>query len=328
MIQSSSQQEQILDSARRTIAMELQAIVTVEQRIGEDFVKACDLILRSRGRVIVSGMGKSGHIGHKIAATLASTGTPAFFVHPGEASHGDLGMITHEDIVLAISNSGNSSELITLLPTLKRRGIPLIAFTGKPLSPLAVAADVVVDIGVHCEACPLDLAPTSSTTVTLVIGDALAVALLEARGFTAEEFALSHPGGTLGKRLLLRVEDIMHRGVRIPSVPPNTMLLDALAEMSAKSFGMTTVLSPDNHLLGVFTDGDLRRALDKGMDIRSLSIQQVMSVKPTTIKNDLLAAEALAIMEKRKITALVVTDADGAVCGILHMHDLLRAGIA
>lgn len=328
MIQLSTSAESILSSARRTIAMEKQAIEAIEQRIGADFVNACKVILGCRGRVIVSGMGKSGHVGHKIAATLASTGTPAFFVHPGEASHGDLGMITQDDIVLAISNSGNSSELVTLLPTLKRRGIPIITFTGNHSSPLAEAADVVVDVGVNCEACPLDLAPTSSTTVALVVGDALAVALLEARGFTAEEFALSHPGGTLGKRLLLRVEDVMHKGARIPSVEPHTLLLEALAEMSAKGFGMTTVVSPQYHLLGVFTDGDLRRALDNGLDIRALSIQEVMSTQPTTVKHDQLAAEALAVMEKRKITALIVTDDSGAVCGILHMHDLLRAGIA
>lgn len=318
----------LIDSARRTIRLECTAISAMEARIDQSFVKACDIILRCQGRVIVTGMGKSGHVGHKIAATLASTGTPAFFVHPGEASHGDLGMITRGDVVLAISNSGNSTEIVTLLPILKRWNIPLIAFTGKPNSPLGENADVIIDIKVESEACPLDLAPTSSTSVTLVTGDALAVALLEARGFTAEDFALSHPGGALGKRLLLRVEDIMHHRDRVPKVLQQTSLLDALAEMSHKGFGMTTVVDEHNKLIGVFTDGDLRRALDKGLDIQTLSIADVMSGNPCTSQPTMLAAQALALMEQRKITALVVTDEQLHICGILHMHDLLRAGIA
>lgn len=319
---------ELIASARRTSRLERAAIKATEQRIDQSFVHACELILQCRGRVVVTGMGKSGHIGHKIAATLASTGTPAFFVHPGEASHGDLGMITREDLVLAISSSGNSTEIITLLPILKRWNIPLIAFTGKHLSPLAQAANVVIDISVESEACPLDLAPTSSTTVTLVMGDALAVALLEARGFTAEDFALSHPGGTLGKRLLLRVEDLMHQGHQIPAVSPHIPLMEALTEMSSKGFGMTTVIDGQENLLGVFTDGDLRRTLDNGQDVRQLTMAQAMSPQPSTVSRTMLAAEALSIMERRKITALIVAEGSGKVCGILHMHDLLRAGLA
>lgn len=317
----------LIVSGKRTARLECEAVASLEQRFDQNFVAACELILSISGRVIVTGMGKSGHIGHKIAATLASTGTPAFFVHPGEASHGDLGMITRGDTVLAISNSGNSAEIMMLLPILKRLSVPLISFTGKSHSPLAKAADVNIDISVVSEACPLDLAPTSSTTVTLVMGDALAVALLEARGFTAEDFALSHPGGYLGRRLLLRVEDVMHTDEQIPRVSSDTSLLDALAEISAKGFGMTTVLDDQKVLIGVFTDGDLRRSLDRGQDIRQLHIRDVMSPSPTTVKRHLLAAEALTIMENRKITALIVADDQNRVDGILHMHDLLRAGL-
>jgi arabinose-5-phosphate isomerase len=319
--------QDLIASGRRTIRLEREAVAALEERIGDTFVRACQLILACSGRVVVTGMGKSGHIGHKIAATFASTGTPAFFVHPGEASHGDLGMITRGDLVLAISNSGNSPEILTMLPILKRLGIPMITMTGKPNSPLGEAAEVSLDIRVASEACPLDLAPTSSTTATLVMGDALAVALLEARGFTAEDFALSHPGGILGRRLLLRVSDLMHASERMPKVEPDTSLLNALGEITAKGLGMTTVTGPGGELLGVFTDGDLRRAVDKGHDIRQVTITNIMTRNPTSVRSDALAAEALTIMENRKITALVVTDEQSRAVGVIHMHDLLRAGL-
>lgn len=319
--------QDLIASGRRTIRLEQEAVAALEERIGDAFVRACQLILACTGRVVVTGMGKSGHIGHKIAATFASTGTPAFFVHPGEASHGDLGMITRGDLVVAISNSGNSPEILTMLPILKRLGIPMITMTGKPNSPLAEAAEVSLDIRVASEACPLDLAPTSSTTATLVMGDALAVALLEARGFTAEDFALSHPGGILGRRLLLRVSDLMHAGERMPNVQPDTSLLNALGEITAKGLGMTTVTGTAGELLGVFTDGDLRRAVDKGHDIRHVTIENIMTRNPTSVRSDALAAEALTIMENRKITALVVTDEQRRAVGVIHMHDLLRAGL-
>ncbi len=316
-----------LTSGKRTVTMERDALTDLVDRIDSSFAQACDILLGCEGRVIVSGMGKSGHIANKIAATLASTGTPAFFVHPGEASHGDFGMITATDVVLAISNSGASAELVTLLPLLKRLGIPLISMTGKAASPLAEAANVNLDVSVSTEACPLNLAPTSSTTVTLALGDALAVALLEARGFTAEDFAFSHPGGALGKKLLLRVQDVMHQGNEIPHVKIGTPLREALTEMTEKGFGMTTVLDEQGQLCGIFTDGDLRRCIDKNLDINSLATDAVMTAKPSTISQNLLAAEALNIMQTRKITALVVEDDNDNVTGVLHMHDLLRAGI-
>ncbi|WP_226702228.1 KpsF/GutQ family sugar-phosphate isomerase [Microbulbifer elongatus] len=317
----------IIQAGRRTIAMETAAVAALEARIGDDFSKACELIMACKGRVIVSGMGKSGHIGRKIAATLASTGTPSFFVHPGEASHGDLGMITRQDLVIAISNSGSSAEVLTLLPLLKRLGIPLISMTGKSDSPLAQSADVNLDIAVDTEACPLNLAPTSSTTVTLVMGDALAVALLEARGFTAEDFAFSHPGGALGRQLLLKVEDVMHAGEELPQVAPETPLATALLEMTSKGFGMTTVVDSSGHLLGVFTDGDLRRVIDQKFELDSATMDQVMSRRPKTVSAQTLAAEALRIMEDNKITALVVEDPEHHPVGLLHMHDILRAGV-
>ncbi|WP_143735713.1 KpsF/GutQ family sugar-phosphate isomerase [Microbulbifer mangrovi] len=319
--------ELIIEAGRRTISMEAVAVAALEQRIGNGFQKACELILACKGRVIVSGMGKSGHIGRKIAATLASTGTPSFFVHPGEASHGDLGMITRQDLVIAISNSGTSAEVLTLLPLLKRLGIPMISMTGKPDSPLAQSADVNLDIAVDTEACPLNLAPTSSTTVTLVMGDALAVALLEARGFTAEDFAFSHPGGALGRQLLLKVEDVMHAGDELPQVAPETPLSTALLEMTSKGFGMTTVVDKGGHLLGVFTDGDLRRVIDQKQELDSATMDQVMSRRPKTVSAHTLAAEALRIMEDSKITALVVEDPEHHPIGLLHMHDILRAGV-
>ncbi|UTW46488.1 KpsF/GutQ family sugar-phosphate isomerase [bacterium SCSIO 12696] len=317
----------LLESGRRTIHIEGDAVRQLENRIGADFQTACELMLDVKGRVVVTGMGKSGHIGRKIAATLASTGTPSFFVHPGEASHGDLGMITENDAVLAISNSGSTAEVITLLPLIKRLGVPMVSMTGNPGSPLAEAAHAHLDISVETEACPLGLAPTSSTTVTLVMGDALAVSLLEARGFTAEDFAFSHPGGALGRKLLLKVEDIMHKGDEVPRVNDTSSVRDALVEMTGKGFGMTTVVDAQQHLLGVFTDGDLRRAVDQRIDINTAEVKDVMTLNCKTISRNILAAEALGIMEDYKITALVVENDDQQPCGVLHMHDVLRAGV-
>lgn len=312
---------------KRTIKMELDAINALSDRIDDTFQHACELIQQCSGKVVVTGMGKSGHIANKIAATLASTGTPAFFVHPGEASHGDLGMITKNDVVIAISNSGNSAEINAILPLLKRLHIPLISMTGNKTSGLAQAANVNLDVSVECEACPLDLAPTSSTTVTLVMGDALAVALLEAKGFTAEDFAFSHPGGALGKRLLLKVADIMQQGQRIPHIATDATLNQALLEMTQKGLGMTTILNADGTLAGIFTDGDLRRTIDSGSDIRDIRINDVMNTTPRTIKPSILAAEALGIMEEKSITSLVAVDDQQQPIGVIHLHDLLRAGL-
>lgn len=317
-----------VQSGKRTITIERDAVTELVQRVDGGFANACELLLACKGRVIVTGMGKSGHIGRKIAATLASTGTPAFFVHPGEASHGDLGMITADDVVIAISSSGGSPEIVSLLPVLKRKNLKLIAMVGRNNSTLAQVADVVLDISIAAEACPLDLAPTSSTTVTLVMGDALAIALLEARGFTAEDFAHSHPGGILGRKLLLRVEDVMHAGSEVPRVSPDTPLLAALAEMTEKGFGMTTVVDESSQLLGIFTDGDLRRCIDRREDVNQALMKDVMTPSPRTICRDSLAAEALNRMETFKITALIVEDEHGSPTGVLHMHDLLRAGLA
>jgi len=313
-------------SARRTIEIEASAVGRLSERIDAHFATACELLLACRGRAVVTGMGKSGHIANKIAATLASTGTPAFFVHPGEASHGDLGMITRQDVVIAISNSGETTEITTLIPLLKRLTIPLIAMTGAPGSFLARTADVHLDVSVAQEACPLGLAPTTSTTVTLVMGDALAVALLEMRGFSAEDFAFSHPGGKLGRRLLLKVGDIMHAGGEVPRVTEDKPLRHALLEMTQKGFGLTTVVNAEGELLGVFTDGDLRRAIDHQVDINVARVGEVMTRNCKTVPADLLAAEALGIMESHKITALVVTEASRPA-GVIHMHDLLRAGV-
>ncbi|MBU3069728.1 KpsF/GutQ family sugar-phosphate isomerase [Aestuariicella sp. G3-2] len=318
---------QLIKAGQRTIGIEAEAVAALNERIDDTFVAACQLILNCKGRTIVTGMGKSGHIGNKIAATLASTGTPSFFVHPGEASHGDLGMITRDDVVIGISNSGSSAEIVMLLPLLKRMGIPLISMAGKADSPLAQAANVHLDISIESEACPLNLAPTTSTTVTLAMGDALAVALLEARGFTAEDFAFSHPGGALGRKLLLKVEDIMHKDGEVPRVSADTALSQALVEMTEKGFGMTTVTAPNGHLLGVFTDGDLRRCVDQGADLSTATMEQVMSANPKTVHHNMLAAEALGIMESRKITALIVEDDAHRPIGVIHMHDILRAGV-
>ncbi|WP_312905074.1 KpsF/GutQ family sugar-phosphate isomerase [Stutzerimonas nitrititolerans] len=322
-----TQSSQLIEAAQRTISLEIEAVEQLRSRIDEHFVRACELILACKGRVVVVGMGKSGHIGNKIAATLASTGTAAFFVHPAEASHGDMGMITRDDVVLALSNSGTTNEIVTLLPLIKRLGITLISMTGNPASVLAKAAAVNLDASVAAEACPLNLAPTSSTTASLVLGDALAIALLEARGFTAEDFAFSHPGGALGRRLLLKVEHVMHSGAQLPQVNRGTSLRDALLEMTQKGLGMTVVLDEDGGLAGVFTDGDLRRTLDKGIDVRQAQIDQVMTARGKTATADMLAAEALKIMEDNKINALVVIDEQNRPIGALNMHDLLRAGV-
>jgi arabinose-5-phosphate isomerase len=315
-----------IESGLRTIKMEVEAVGLLSSRVDQQFSIACETILACQGRVIVTGMGKSGHIGNKIAATLASTGTPAFFVHPGEASHGDLGMITKTDVVIAISNSGNTNEIVTLLPLIARLGIPLISMTGDEQSQLAKAACANLDVSVTIEACPLNLAPTTSTTVTLVMGDALAIALLEARGFNAEDFAFSHPSGALGRKLLLRVKDIMHEGDQIPVVSADKTLQDALIEMTQKGLGMTTIMSDDAKLVGIFTDGDLRRIIDLKVDFATTSVSDVMSADPKTIPQNMLAAEALTIMEKASITALIVEEEDH-ITGVLHLHDILKAGV-
>jgi arabinose-5-phosphate isomerase len=316
-----------ISSGQRTVQMESDAVTKLGSRIDHNFATACETILACKGRVIVTGMGKSGHIGSKIAATLASTGTPAFFVHPGEASHGDLGMITKADVVIAISNSGSTSEILTLIPLIVRLNIPLISMTGDEESELAKTALVNLDVSVETEACPLNLAPTTSTTVTLVMGDALAIALLEARQFSAEDFAFSHPGGALGRRLLLRVQDIMHHGAEMPKIMAHQTLRDALVEMTQKGFGMTSVMSSDSRLIGVFTDGDLRRIVDLNIDINNTQIDKVMTSDPKTINQNMLAAEALTLMEDSAITALIVEDLEGYPVGIIHLHDLLRAGV-
>ena len=313
--------------AREVLETEASAVSALIPRLDSTFTEACRLMLACRGRVVVTGMGKSGHVANKIAATLASTGTPAFFVHPGEASHGDLGMITGEDLVLALSNSGETSELVTILPLIKRLGVKLIALTGKPDSTLAKTADIHLDVSVAREACPLNLAPTASTTAALAMGDALAVALLEARGFTEEDFARSHPGGSLGRRLLLRVEDIMHKGEAIPRVTEGTTLSQALMEMTRKGLGMTAIVDAKGRVAGIFTDGDLRRTLDKRVDVHQVRIDEVMTRNCTTVAPDALAGEALHLMESRKFNGLLVVDKDRALVGALNMHDLLRAGI-
>ena len=326
-ISDMSQSSDLIQSAQRTIRLELEAVEGLLTHIDADFVRACEMILASKGRVVVVGMGKSGHVGNKIAATLASTGTTAFFVHPAEASHGDMGMITKDDIILALSNSGTTNEIVTLLPLIKRLGIKMVSITGNPDSTLAKAAEVNLNVHVAHEACPLNLAPTSSTTAALVMGDALAVALLEARGFTAEDFAFSHPGGALGRRLLLKVENVMHSGDELPHVQRGTLLKDALMEMTLKRLGMTVILESDGRLAGVFTDGDLRRTLDRNLDIQTATIDEVMTPHGKTARPEMLAAEALKIMEDHKILALVVVDGDDHPVGALNMHDLLRAGV-
>ena len=321
------QDQNIQALALAVIHTEAQAVIALANQINQQFVDACHLMLACKGRIVVTGMGKSGHIGGKIAATLASTGTPAFFVHPGEASHGDLGMITRQDVVLALSNSGETAEILTILPLIKRLGVSLIAMTGHPDSTLAKLATVHINVAVQEEACPLGLAPTSSTTAALVMGDALAVSLLETKGFTRDDFALSHPGGSLGKRLILKVADVMHAGKDVPAVNRSALVSGALLEMTNKKLGMTAVINDQQQVLGIFTDGDLRRMLEKGLDVRSTPIHQVMTAACATISADLLAVEAMQIMEAKKINALLVVDQQLKLQGALNMHDLLRAGI-
>lgn len=318
--------DKLLSIAAEVIEVEANSLQALQHRLADDFYRACEVLLNCQGRIVVTGMGKSGHVGGKIAATLASTGSPAFFVHPGEASHGDLGMITAQDVVLAISNSGNTDELLNILPLIKRQKIPLISLTGNPESELAKSADINLDISVEKEACPLNLAPTSSTTVTLALGDALAVCLLELRGFTADDFARSHPGGKLGKRLILTVSDVMHSGDEIPVVSEQTPIKDALFEISQKGLGFTCI-KKNNKLVGVYTDGDLRRSLDSQTDLHKTSIESVMTTTFTTIEDSALAVEALNAMETKTITAMPVINAAGELVGAIHMHDLLRAGV-
>jgi len=309
------------------IETEAQAVFELLQRIDNQFERACEMLLACKGRVVVTGMGKSGHIGKKIAATFSSTGTPAFFMHPGEANHGDLGMITRQDVVLAISNSGNTNEIITLLPLLKRLEIPLIALSGNRGSTLAKVADVNLDVSIHHEACPLGLAPTTSTTVSLVMGDALAIALLQVRGFSAEDFARSHPGGTLGKRLLLRIDELCHRDDFLPIVSEDVTVREALLEVTEKKLGMTCVVDAEGLLTGIYTDGDIRRTLTHQYDINTTPLKQVMTRSCRTIAPGTLAAEALALMQKYSITSLVITDETKRPSAVLHLHDLLRAGV-
>lgn len=309
------------------IETEAQAVFDLTRRIDQRFEDACQLLLACTGRVVVTGMGKSGHIAHKIAATLSSTGTPAFFMHPGEASHGDLGMITRQDVVLAISHSGNTQELMILLPLIKRLGVPLIALTGYPDSILATSANVHLDVSITQEACPLGLAPTTSTTVSLVMGDALAIALLQARGFSEEDFALSHPGGMLGKRLLLRIDELWHSGSDLPIVHKDVTIREALIEVTAKKLGMTCVTDDHGFLVGIYTDGDIRRTLNNEHNINLTPLHTVMTHNGLTVSSGMLAAEALSIMQKNLITSLAVIDSDRRPMAVVHLHDLLRAGV-
>ena len=319
--------EDLLAQARRVLDIEADALRTVSSRLDHGFADAVRLILACTGRVVVSGMGKSGHVGSKIAATLASTGTPAFFMHPGEASHGDLGMIAHDDVVLALSNSGESSELVSIVPLIKRRGAKLVALTGNPASTLARQADAHIHAGVEKEACPLNLAPTASTTAALALGDALAVALLDARGFSADDFARTHPGGSLGRRLLIHVRDVMHSGDALPRVGLDATLKAALFEMTQKGLGMTAVVDAGGHVAGLFTDGDLRRALEQPLDLQQAKIADLMTKNPKTIRADELAVAAVEKMDTLKINGLLVVDPDNRLVGALNMHDLLKAGV-
>lgn len=319
--------DQLLARGERVLETEIAAIAAMKARLQSGFVEACRILHACTGRVVVSGIGKSGHIGNKIAATLASTGTPAFFLHPAEASHGDIGMITSQDVLLAISNSGETAELLTILPAVKRLGVPIVVMTGRTSSTLAKAASVVLDVSVPEEACPHNLAPTASTTATLAMGDALAVAILEARGFTQEDFARSHPGGALGRRLLLRIQDVMRTGDQLPIVHPDATLRDGLLEMSRKGLGMTAIADEHRRVLGIFTDGDLRRTLDRNTDVRTARMREVMTPSPKTIKPDVLAAEAVHLMETSRITQLLVVDEQQTLVGALNVHDLFRAGV-
>jgi arabinose-5-phosphate isomerase len=318
--------EGLVELGRQALNVEIEGLRAQLPRLGTDFARACRICLNCRGRIVVTGMGKSGHIGGKIAATLASTGTPAFFVHPGEASHGDIGMITRDDAVLALSNSGETAEILTILPVIKRLGVPLIAFTGNSDSALARIATVHLDIRVPAEACPLNLAPTASTTAALAVGDALAVALLKARGFTEQDFVRSHPAGPLGRRLLY-VKDVMRTGKQIPTVRVDTTVAEGLLEVTSKGLGMTAIVDDSMRVLGVFTDGDLRRALDRAADLHAARMDQVMTAGPKSVLPSTLAAEAVHLMETHRITSLIVLDEDGKLVGVLHVHDLLRAGV-
>jgi arabinose-5-phosphate isomerase len=317
----------LVDLGRQALEIEIDGLRAQVPRLGADFARACRICLDCRGRVVVTGMGKSGHVGGKIAATLASTGTPAFFVHAGEASHGDIGMITRDDVVLALSNSGETDEILVIVPIIKRLGVPLIAFTAHLGSRIAQAATVHLDIGVPAEACPLNLAPTASTTAALAVGDALAVALLKARGFTEQDFARSHPAGSLGRRLLLHVRDVMRTGADVPRVLPQTPLAEGLLEVTRKGLGMTAIIDAAGRLQGVFTDGDLRRVLDRAADLHATRMDEVMTRHAKTLRANSLAAEAVHLMETHRITSLVVVDADDVVVGALNVHDLLRAGV-
>lgn len=319
--------DELVALGRQALNIEIQGLQAQLPRLGADFARACRICLDCRGRIVVTGMGKSGHVGGKIAATLASTGTPAFFVHPGEASHGDIGMITRDDAVLALSNSGETDEILTIVPVIKRLGVPLLAFTGNPGSALARIATVHLDIGVPAEACPLNLAPTASTTAALAVGDALAVALLKARGFTEEDFARSHPAGTLGRRLLLHVRDVMRTGADVPKVAAHTPLSEGLMEVTRKGLGMTAIVDAEDHVLGVFTDGDLRRVLDRAADLKNTRMDEVMTRHAKTVQANTLAAEAVLLMETHRITSLVVVGPGDIIVGALNVHDLLRAGV-
>ena len=327
MTNTNNHQQKLKQLGLAVISTEADAILNLKQHIDDNFIQACELILQCKGKVIVIGMGKSGHIANKIAATLASTGTPAFFVHPGEASHGDLGMISENDVALALSNSGETGEIISILPIIKRLGVPLLSITGNPASTLATLSDASINASIEKEACPLGLAPTSSTTAALVMGDALAIALLESRGFTEKDFALSHPGGSLGRRLLLHVSDIMHQGDAVPITQDTHFVSAALLEMTEKKLGMTAIINAKEQLIGIFTDGDLRRMLENSIDIHQTQIHRVMTQGATTIGPEKLAVEALQIMQEKQINALLVTD-NGQLVGALNMHDMLRAGLS
>lgn len=316
-----------IELAKKVLMIEASAVESIAHKLDESFTQATNLILHCKGRVVVSGMGKSGHIANKIAATFASTGTPAFFMHPAEASHGDLGMITKDDVVIALSNSGENDELVVIIPLLKRLGAKLISITGKPRSTLANQADIHLDAQVAEEACPLGLSPTASTTAALALGDALAIAVLDQRGFSAEDFALSHPGGSLGRKLLVRVSDIMRQDKAIPTVDVNASLKAALLEMSRKGLGMTTIVDDKHFPVGIFTDGDLRRAFENGIDIGQTMVKDVMNIHPTHIKHYQLAVDAVELMEQKKITSLIVIDDQGFLVGALNMHDLLIAKV-
>jgi len=324
---NAEQQTHLLNLGRQTLAIEAEAVLKMQQRLGESFIQTVQAVLSVRGRVVVMGIGKSGHIGRKIAATLASTGTPAFFVHPAEASHGDLGMVTRDDLVMALSNSGESEELSAILPIIKRQGLVLVAITGNSLSTLAQHATYVLDSSVDKEACPMNLAPTASTTAQLALGDALAVAILDARGFKADDFARSHPGGSLGRRLLTHVSDVMRHGGAVPCVLPEATFSELMREMSHKGMGASAVVDAQGHVLGIFTDGDLRRLIEKGLDLRQLKAADVMHPDPRTIKASALAAEAAELMELQRITSVLVVDAQSQLCGIVNSNDLMRAKV-